>query len=185
MNLIIILAASFEWDEANGAETPEHDVNSVNWKNEDSFTESAANYQANPIVAGTNSFDKFQYGHIFGTYSMIEAGIYSHTGGAVHAQMTLFGVPLMDSDTADIAYRTPAITTNGDISVDMSAILAIGSGRAVWFGITSPTAATKEASSTAGPPLFTNYLATQVATTGTMPAGEITQIQVTLRYDES
>lgn len=176
------MAATFEWDESNGAgETTTHNVTNANWKNIDDTTTA---YTAAPITAGNRSFDKFQFGHFSGTYNQISAGLYAHTAGTLGTGLTLKGVPAMTTDSTDIAYRTPATTANAALSVDMTSAIAIGSGVAVWFGATSPTAASKAASTTANP-AYTNYLATQLETTGSAAAGDTATVTLTLRYDEN
>lgn len=177
------MAATFEWDEANGAgETVTHNVTSCNWKNTDSAT-GGTDYQTYPITAGSNSYDKFQYGHFSGTYNQISAGLYAHTVGTLGTGLTLKGVPTMTSDGNKIAYRTPATSANAALTEDITATRAITSGVAVWFSGTGPNA-TKTASTTANP-AYTNYLATQLLTTGAAGAGDTATVTLTLRYDEN
>ena len=90
----------------------------------------------------------------------------------------------MTSDTTDLAYTTPATATNANLTLDMTAVIAIASGVAVWFGATSPTAASKAASSTANP-AFTNYLTTQIQSTTSAAAGDTATVTLTLQYQEN
>jgi len=175
------MAATFEFDESNGAgETLTHNVTNVNWKNIDDTTTA---YTAAPITDGNNSFEKWQFGHFSGTYNQILSGLFAHTATAFGAGLTLKGQPTMTSDTTDLAYATPSTTTNASLTTDMTAVTAIASGVAVWFGATSPTAAGKAASTTANP-AYTNYLTTQLQTSGAA-AGDTATVTLTLQYQEN
>lgn len=177
----VLNAASFEWDEANGgAQTVTHDVDNVNWKNEDSVTD---NYASFPIQAGNDSFEKWQYGHFSGTYNQILNGLFAHTAGALGAGLSLFGPPPMTADGDKLSYATPSSAENTDLTTDMTSVIAIGSGVAVWFGITSPTGA-KTAATTANP-AYTNYLTTQLRTTGAAAPGDTASCNLTLQFDEN
>ncbi len=90
----------------------------------------------------------------------------------------------MTADGDRLAYTTPSTTANALLTLDATAVIAIGSGKAVWFGVTSPTTAGKAASSTANP-AYTNYLTTQLQTTGSAGAGDTATVTLTLRYDEN
>lgn len=176
------MAATFEFDEANGAgETITHGRAEINWKNIDDSTTA---YTASPIQAGSNSFSKYQFGHFTGTYNQISAGKWAHTAGALGTGLTLKGQPAMTADGDRLAYATPATSANAALTFDDTSVIAIASGRAVWFGVTSPTAAGKAASSTANP-AYTNYLASQLQTTGSAAAGDTATVTLTLRYDEN
>lgn len=179
------MAATFEFMESNGtaagspaagaAETAAR--TEVNWKNVDDSTTA---YTASPIVAGNNSYTKYQYGHFSGTYNQILNGLWAHTAGTFGTGLTLKGKVAPNSNT----YATPATTANTDLTVDMTSAIAIGSGAAVQFGATSPQAAGKGASSTANP-AYTQWLATQLQTTSGAAAGDTATATVTLQYDEN
>lgn len=175
------MAATFEFDEANGAgETITHNRNECNWKNID---DSTTDYGSNPIAAGDNSFDKWISGHFSGTYTDISAGLWAHTAGAFGTGLTLKGQPTMTADGDKLAYATPSVSANANLTKDMTAVEGIGSGVAVWFGATSPTG-TKTASSSANP-AYTNYLTNQLQTTGGAAAGDTVTATLTLQYDET
>ena len=180
------MAATFEWDEANGAgETVTHAVTVGNWKNLDASSESGGNaYSANPIQAGNNSFDKWQYGHFSGTYNQILGGLWAHTAGALGTGLTLKASPTMTADADRLAYATPSASTNANLTYDATSVIAITSGKVVWFGITGPAAAGKAASTTSNP-AYTNYLTHQLQTTGSAAAGDTTSCTITLRYQEN
>ncbi len=175
------MAATFQWGEANGAgETDTLDPSNINWKNEDSVTD---NYASFPITAGNNSYEKWNYGKFSGSFNQILAGLFAHTLTSLGTGLTLKGQPAMTSDGDKLAYATPGTSTNGNLTVDMTSAIAIGSGVAVWFGETSPTG-TKTVSETTNP-CWTNFLTTQLQTTGSAGAGDTANITITLQYDEN
>lgn len=176
------MAATFEFDEANGAgETITHTRAETNWKNIDDSTTA---YSSSPITAGNNSFDKWQYGHFSGTYNQILGGLWAHTATALGTGLTLKASPTMTVDANRLAYATPSTTTNANLTYDATAVIAITAGKVVFFGITSPSAAGKAASTT-GNPAFTNYLTTQLQTAGSAAAGDTATVTLTLRYQEN
>ena len=176
------MAATFEFDEANGAgETITHARTETNWKNIDDSTTA---YSTNPIVAGNNSFDKWQYGHFSGTYNQILNGLWAHTATAFGTGLTLKASKAMTADGDRLAYATPSTTTNANLTYDATAVTAIGSGKAVWFGATGPANSGKAASTTSNP-AYTNYLTTQLQTTGSAAAGDTATVTLTLQYDEN
>ena len=176
------MAATFEFEESNGAgESPTPARTEVNWKNIDDSTTA---YSSNPITAGNNSFEKWQYGHFSGTYNQILGGLFAHTATAFGAGLTLKGPPAMTTDANRLAYATPSTTTNASLTVDMTSAIAITSGSAVWFGATGPANSGKAASMTTNP-CYTNYLTTQLQTTGSAGAGDTATVTLTLRYQEN
>jgi hypothetical protein len=173
------MSATFEWDESNGAgQTITHGRTEVNWKNIDDSTTA---YSSSPITAGNNSFDKWQSGHFSGTFNSIASGLWAHTAGAFGTGLTLKGAP---SGASQLTYATPSTTTNASLSVDMTTAIAIGSGTAVFFGPTSANTAGK-ATSTTSNPAYTNYLTTQLQTTGSAAGGDTTTATITLQYAEN
>jgi|SRR3990167_1605160 len=176
------MAATFEFDEANGAgETVTHNRTEVNCKNIDDSTTA---YSASSVTAGNNSFEKWLSGHFSGTYNSIASGLFAHTAGAFGTGLTSKGQPAMTVDADRLAYATPSTTANASLTFDQTSVIAIGSGRAVWFGITSPSASGKAASTT-GNPAYTNYLTLQLQTTGSAGAGDTASATFTLRYTEN
>lgn len=184
------MAATFAWDEDTGTQTSAPTkgttrtggVTDVNWKN--SGTQGTA-YSAAPITAGNNSFEKWQFGHFSGTYNQILNGLFAHTAGAFGTGVTLFGPNATTADGDRPLYTTPAAATNNTACpFDMTTAIAIGSGKAVFFSATGPEATGKAASSTANP-AYTNYLPTQLRTTGSAGPGDTASITLTLQYDEN
>ncbi len=175
-----LCAATFQWGESNGAgETETLDIANINWKNEDSTTD---NYASFPITDGNNSYEKWMFAKFSGTFNTILAGLFAHTLTAFGSGLTLKGPPAMTADGDKEAYTTPSTSTNANLTTDMTTAIAIGSGIAVWFGETSPTA-TKTASETTNP-CWTNYLVMQLQTSGASP-GDTANVTLTLQYDEN
>lgn len=177
------MAATFDWDEANGAgQTFTHSRTECNWKNID---DSTTTYSSSPITAGNNSYDKWQAGHLSGTFNQISNGFYDHTAGALGTGLTLKGAPTMTADGNKLTYATPSTTANANLTKDLTTVNgSFPSGApVVWFGATSPTG-TKTASTTSNP-AWTNYLTTQLQTTGAAAAGDTATVTITLRYDEN
>lgn len=176
------MAATFEFAESNGAgETYTGSRTESNWKNIDDSTTA---YASSPITAGNNSFDKWLYGHFSGTFNQISAGLFAHTAGTMGAGLTIKGQKAMAVDADRLAYATPTTTANTALTFDQTAVIAITSGRAVWFGATGPAASGKAASMTTNP-CYTNYLTHQLQTTGSAAAGDTATATYTLRYTES
>lgn len=133
------MAATFEFREANGVgETITTARTECNWKNIDDSTTA---YSSSPITAGNNSYEKWQFGYFSGTYNQILGGLWAHTAGTFGTGLTLKASKSMTVDADRLAYATPSTATNANLTYDATAITAIASGKAVWFGATSPTAA--------------------------------------------
>ena len=175
------MAATFEYNEDNGAATGSPAkgttrntaVTQVNWKNVDDV---ATAYSSSPITAGNNSFTKYQFGKFTGTFNQISAAVWAHTAGTLPTGCTLKGV-------VTSTYATPATTANAALTVDMTTAIAIGSGQTVNFSTVGPEGASPTSTLTAAG--FTQYLATQLQTTGSAPAGDIGSQTLTLRYNEN
>lgn len=176
------MAATFQWGESNGAgETQTLDRSEANWKNVDDSTTA---YSSSPIQAGNNSYEKWVFGKFSGTYNQILGGLWAHTAGVLGTGLTLKASPAMTVDADRLAYAIPSTTANANLTYDATSVIAIGSGKAVWFGATGPASAGKAANTTANP-AFTNYLTHQLQTTGSAASGDTTQITITLRYQEN
>jgi hypothetical protein len=182
------MAATFAFDRDHGTQTgsptrgttTSAGVTDVNWKNTD--TEATA-YSAAPITDGNNSFDNWLFGHFSGTYNQILSGLFAHTSTAFGTGLTLKGTPACTGDGDRLLYTTPSATTNSNLTTNMTSAVAIGSGVAVFFGATGPYA-TGKASSTTSNPAYTNYLTTQLQTSGAS-AGDTATVTLTLQYQEN
>jgi len=187
--LLGCFAATFEFEEDNGAATGSPAKGTTrtaartesNWKNIDDSTTA---YTSNPITAGNNSFEKWQFGHFSGTFNQILNGLFAHTATTFGTGLTLKGTPLCTSDGTRLLYTTPSTTANTNLTTDMTSAIAIGSGVAVAFGATGPEATGKAASMTTNP-CYTNFLTTQLQTTGSAAAGDTATVTLTLQYDEN
>lgn len=153
----------------------------TNWKNTDTY---GTAYTAAPITAGNNSFEIWNFGHFSGTFNQILTGLFAHTATAFGTGLTLKGTPACTGDGDRLLYTTPSATANANLSVDMTSAIAIGSGVAVCFGATGPEATGKATSMTTNP-CYTNYLTTQLQTSGSAAAGDTATVTLTLQYNEN
>lgn len=182
-------AATFDFQEDNGTQTGSPTKGTTrttgrtecNWK---AIDDSTTAYTSNPITAGNNSYSKWQFGKFSGTFNLILAGLFAHTATAFGTGLTLKGTPACTGDGDRLLYTTPATSALAGLSVDMTSAVAIGSGVAVFFGATGPEA-TGKASSMATNPCYTNFLTTQLQTSGSAAAGDTAQVTLTLQYDEN
>lgn len=177
------MAVTFEWDEDHGSgPTTQHNATNVNWKSVNDYSTA---YSSAPITAGQNSYEKYQYGHFSGAYNSLSAGLFAHTSGALGTGLTLKVSPTMTADGDRKAWATPVTTTSTQATVDITSVVPIASGIAVWFGGTGPASSGKAATCTTALPVYTNYLVTQLQTTGSASAGDTATVTLTLQYDES
>lgn len=179
------MAATFSFDRDSGAATgsPAHGtvttvgVTDVNWK---ATTTEATAYSASPIVDPGNSVENWLFGHFSGTFNQISAGLFAHTATAFGTGLTLKGPA---AGSSQLTYTTPSQTANTNLTTNMTAVTAIASGVAVYFGPTGPQA-TGKATSTTSNPCYTNYLTTQLQVNGAT-AGDTAQVTLTLQYNEN
>lgn len=174
------MAATFEYNEDNGAATGSPAkgttrttaVTQVNWKNTDDV---ATAYGSSPITAGNNSYPKYQFGKFTGVFNQVSAGLWAHTAGTLAAGTSLFG-------KVSSTYATP---TTAAISgaTDMTSPIAIGSGAAVLFSTVGPEGASPTSSLAAAG--FSQYLISQLQTTGAAAAGDTNSLTLTLQYNEN
>jgi len=183
------MAATFAFDQDYGTQTgsptrgtsQETGIADVNWMNNGDPTQT---YSSFPITAGNNSYENWIFGHFSGTYNQILGGLFAHTATAFGTGLTLKGTPACTGDGDRLLYTTPSATANANLSTDMTAVVAITSGVAVFFGATGPYA-TGKASSTTSNPAYTNYLTTQLQTASNAAAGDTATVTLTLRYQEN
>lgn len=175
------MAATFEYQEDNGTATGSPakgttrttGVTQCNWKNADDV---ATSYITATILAGNNSYTKYQFGRLTGSFNEISAGLWAHTSGTFGTGVVLKGV-------VTSTYATPSTTTNSALTVTMTSVIAIGSGQAVLFHTTGPEGGSPTSTlSAAG---YTQYLATQLQTTGSAAGGDTNTITLTLQYNEN
>lgn len=183
------MAATFEFNRDTGTQTGSPTkgttrttaVTDTNWKNTDTY---GTAYSAAPITAGNNSFEIWNFGKFSGTFNQVSAGLFAHTSTAFGTGLTLKGTPACTGDGDRLLYTTPSATTNANLSVDMTSAISIGSGVGVCFGATGPEATGKATSMTTNP-CYTNYLTTQLQTTGSAAAGDTATVTLTLQYNEN
>ena len=183
------MAATFAFDRDTGTQTGSPTkgttrsagTTDTNWKNTDTY---ATAYSAAPITAGNNSFEIWNFGHFSGSYNQISAGLFAHTATAFGTGLTLKGTPACTGDGDRLLYTTPSTTANAALTTDMTSAIAIGSGVAVCFGATGPEATGKATTMTTNP-CYTNYLTTQLQTSGSAAAGDTATVTLTLQYNEN
>lgn len=175
------MPATFEFVEDNGLATgsPPRGTTSTgarteaNWKNVDDSTTA---YNSSPVSAGLNSYEKYQYGHFSGTFTLISAGLWAHTSGSFGSGLTVKG-------TVSSTYATPGTAANSALTTDQTAAISIGSGLTVLFSTTGPYAASP--TSTLAAAGYTQYLIHQLQTTTAAAAGDTATGTWTLQYSES
>ncbi|MDE2022411.1 MAG: hypothetical protein KGI71_05885 [Patescibacteria group bacterium] len=175
------MASTFSFSEDNGAAsgspakgtTRTNNRTDCNWKNID---DSTTDPSAAMILAGNNSYEKFQFGVIGGTFTQLSNCKFAHTGGAFPANCTLKGL-------VSSTYTTPGTTANVNLTNDMTSAIDINSGLSVNFSTTGPQAA--GSTSTLAATGYTQYLITQLQTTAAAPAGLTASITLTVQYDET
>lgn len=183
------MAATFEFNRDTGTQTGSPTkgttrttaVTDTNWKNTDTY---ATAYTAAPITAGNNSYEIWNFGKFSGTFNQISAGLFAHTATAFGTGLTLKGTPACTGDGDRLLYTTPSTSANANLTTDMTSAIAIGSGVAVCFGATGPEATGKAATMTTNP-CYTNYLTTQLQTSGSAAAGDTATVTLTLQYNEN
>jgi len=175
------VAATFGWERSHGAGQTITTATEINWKNID---DNSTAYSSSPITAGNNSFEIWLAGKFSGTFNQVLTGLYEHTATAFGTGLTLKGAPSMTADGDRLTYATPSATTNASLTRTITPVTAIGSGAVVYFGITGATTVGKATSTTTNPS-WTNYLTTQLQTTGSAAAGDTAQVTITLQYNEN
>lgn len=182
------MAATFEFNRDTGTQTGSPTkgttrttaVTDTNWKNTDTY---ATAYSAAPITDGNNSYEIWNFGKFSGTFNQILSGLFAHTSTAFGTGLTLKGTPACTGDGDRLLYTTPSTTANAALTTNMTSAISIASGVAVCFGATGPEA-TGKASSTTANPAYTNYLTTQLQTSGAS-AGDTATVTLTLQYQEN
>lgn len=185
------MAATTDWQEDTGTAagspakgtTRTTGVTDVNWKN--SGVQATA-YSAAPITAGNNSFQKAQFVKFTsGTFNAILAGLFAHTAGTFGTGIALKGPAAMTADADRWLYVTPSATADSNLTTTMTTAIAIASGVAVFFGATGPEATGKAATQDGTVDRYTNFLTTQLQTTGSAAAGDTATATLTLQFNEN
>lgn len=145
-----------------------------NWKNATGLSDVYSTY---PIQAGNNSYTKFQFGAISGTWNTLSNGKFAHTTGTFGAGLTL-------RIFITSGYATPetgTLTSGIDFTVPYT---LAASGLTVYLNSGGPEYASGTSITTAGTG-FTSYLVTQLQTTTGASPGDTTQVTLSFSYDES
>ena len=171
------MAATTTWYEQNGtasgspAHGTESTISSCDWKSVDDSTTSRASA---PVLAGSNSYDKYIYLKFTGVFNQISAVKFAHTAGTLGT-----GISLKSKITS--TYATPATTAMGS-STDITSTTPIGSGASVLLSTTGPNGSTSASQTTT---CYTQYIVTQVQTTSAANAGDSGTVTLTVQYNEN
>lgn len=171
------MAATTTWYEQNGTATgsPAHGtestISSCDWKSVDDSTTSRASA---PVLAGSNSYNKFIYLKFTGTFNQISAVKFAHTAGTLGT-----GISLKSKVTS--TYETPSTTALAS-STDITSTTSIGSGASVLLSTTGPNGSTSASQTTT---CYTQYIVTQVQTTSAANAGDSGTVTLTVQYNEN
>lgn len=172
------MAATAQFYEDNGAATGSPAKGTTravapncDWKSVDDITTPRANAT---IIAGQNSYHKYQFVKFTGTFNSISAGKFAHTSGTV-------GTGLKIVDKISSTYATP---TTADLSgsTDITTAKQINSGQAVKFSATGPEGSASDTLTSEG---YTQYIITQLQTEATAAAGDIGQQELTFQWNEN
>lgn len=182
------MAATFDWESDHGTQagsptkgaTRSTGRTDYNWK---SIDDTATAYSSSPITDGNNSYEIWGFGKFSGAFNQVSAGLFAHTLTAFGTGLTLKGTPACTGDGDRLLYTTPSTTTNATLTTNMTSAIAITSGVAVFFGATGPEATGKASSMTTNP-CYTNFLTTQLQTSGAS-AGDTATVTLSLRYNEN
>lgn len=173
------MAATAVWQEDNGAATgsPAKGTTRANatqcdWKSVDDISTPRASAT---IIAGQNSYHKYQFVKFTGTFNQISAGKFAHTAGTIPSNVTLV-------DKITSTYATPATSALSG-STDITSTTAIGSGQNVNFSTVGPEGASPSSSiSAAG---YSQYIVTQLQTQAAAAAGDIGNQTLTFQWNEN
>ena len=171
------MAATTTWYEQNGSATgsPAHGtestISSCDWKSVDDSTTSRASA---PVLAGSNSYNKYIYLKFTGTFNQISAVKFAHTAGTLGT-----GISLKSKITS--TYATPATTALAS-STDITSTTSIGSGASVLLSTTGPNGSTSASQTST---CYTQYIVTQVQTTSAANAGDSGTVTLTVQYNEN
>lgn len=172
------MAATATWQEDNGAATGSPlkgsvrtDAPHVNWKAIDNVV---TPYTNSSIIAGQNSYAKYQFIKFTGSFTQISAGRFAHTAGSLGPGLNLVG-------KVTSIYETPSRSALSG-ATNMNATTPVSSGTPVNFSTTGPEGS---ASSSISGPGYTQYMVTQLQTTAAAAAGDIPTQTFTFQWNEN
>lgn len=173
------MTAIAQWQEDNGVATgspargtARNNTNNVNWKSVDDTTTSPANAT---ILAGTNSYPKYTFVKFTGTFNQLSMGKFAHADGSVSPNTKLVGL-------VTSTYATP---TRGALAgaKDLSNPVSLDKGETVKFAVAGPeSTAVVDRLTTAG---YTQYMVTQLQTTGSAQPGDTPELTLAFRWNEN
>lgn len=173
------MAATAQWQEDNGAATgspakgtSRGNASNVNWKSVD---DTSTAYTSATIIAGDNSYIKYNFVKFTGTFNNITTGLFAHTAGSLGTGITL-------KSKVTSTYATPTTSALSG-ATDISTAIAIGSGASVNFSTVGPEGGSPTSTlSAAG---YTQFIATQLQTTSSAAAGDIGSQTLTFQWNEN
>lgn len=173
------MTATAAWYEDNGTATgspakgaTRGAASQVDWKSVDDIATARASAT---IIAGQNSYHKYQFVQFGGSFTQISAGKFAHTAGTPGTGLTLVG-------KVTSTYATPATSAMSG-STDITSITAIGSGATVLFSTVGPEGGSPTSTLTAAG--YTQYMATQLQTSGAAAPGAIGNQTLTFQWNET
>ena len=158
-------------------------VVSMNWKTTDDSSYRYTN-SSDVILAGTNSYEKYQYLKFDGDYSELANVTISHLAGDLPVGVRLMISPSMTTDNDRLSYHKPSNKISTKATYDLSATgtsvkLFLGTGSAA-----DPGKAASQIKPVSGI-LVSNYIVTQLQTTTRAVSGDMTPIIISISFDES
>jgi len=161
-------------DERNGAPAgvEEQDVTNLNMGNFDGPDLTPATY---PITAGLNAFEKWEKMRFTGTANKVDNLKVWISAGTLDAEADLKTNAREASYGGAETYATPTITTSSVATQDMPTSEPSGANLGIGGAL---------AGNWTTFPNSSDYLVMQYQTSGSHPAGDITQLTLTFQWDE-
>lgn len=166
------MAATFNWNQVNGAGAVSTDLgtsgNLANFKNIDSAT--AADYAANPITAGLNSYEVFLRGHFSGSFNRVDdIRLWMSTNFSPSTGLSVFW------KGTQVIYLQPAAGTSSlattSIGTTDPGTANVSIGGSLTGSLTSSGA--------------TDFIVLQLRTTSAAAAGDTSLAVFTMSYSEN
>lgn len=173
------MAATVQWQEDNGSATgspakgtTRGNASNMNWK---SIDDTSTAYTGATIIAGQNSYHKYNFLRFTGTFNQISAGKFAHTAGSIGA-----GLTLVSKITSTYATPSTAAMTG---STNITSTTPINSGASVNFHTTGPEGSSPTATLSASG--YSQYIVTQLQTQASAAAGDIGSQTLTFQWNEN
>jgi len=160
-------------DESNGAgETVQQNVTNLNMGSNDSYQLVPATY---PITAGNNAFEKWVKMRFTGTANQVDNLKVWISAGTLDAQADLKTNARESAYGGAETYTTPTASTSTAADQDMPTSEPTGANLGIGGAL---------AGNLSSFPNSSDYLVMQYQSTGSHPAGDITQLTLTFQWDE-